>query len=50
MAQEVKRVAVKVDLPKDLDRRLEKEAVRRDVPKRQLVDEAVRRFLSLEVR
>lgn len=40
-----KRKAVKVDLPVEVDRAVEIEAVKRDIPKRQLVEEALRAYL-----
>lgn len=40
------RVAVKVDLPKSLDRAMEIQAARLDISKRQFIENAVRALLT----
>ena len=44
------RVAVKVELLRELDRAVEKRAVELDIPKRQFIEDAIRVALSLERR
>ena len=41
------RIAVKVDLPKEVDRAMEIEAARRDVTKRQFIEDALRAYMKL---